>query len=140
MQSLQVNGYADYVDYLEVHPEEFAQLFNTILINVTSFFRDDDAWELLAKEVLPGLLERKAGSHIRLWSAGCASGEEAYTLAMVMAELLVPDEFRRRVKIYATDVDEEDLARARQAAYTEQDVAGVPGPLRERYFEIAGDR
>jgi two-component system, chemotaxis family, CheB/CheR fusion protein len=128
--------YADYMDYLEVHPEEFAALFNTILINVTSFFRDESAWEVMARDVIPELLERKtAGSQLRVWSAGCASGEEPYTLAIILAELLGPEEYRERVKIYATDVDDEALAKARQATYTEREVAGVPPKLLEKYFE-----
>src|SRR4051794_36901151 len=79
MQELGIRGYADYVDFLEVHPEEFPVLFNTILINVTSFFRDENAWEYLQREVLPDFLARKGPSAaIRVWSAGCASGEETY--------------------------------------------------------------
>src|SRR3954452_11763289 len=102
---LRIDGYADYQDYLELHPEEFTALFNTILINVTAFFRDPEAWEYLRTEVLTPLVAAKApGTPIRVWSAGCASGEEAYTLAMVLCEILGPDEFRERVKIYATDV------------------------------------
>ena len=114
MEGVQVESFEDYVDYLEVHPDEFVHLFNTILINVTGFFRDPPAWDCLAREVLPRLLaERPGGEPIRVWSAGCASGEEAYSLAMLFAEILGPDEFRDRVKVYATDVDEEQLAEAR---------------------------
>jgi two-component system CheB/CheR fusion protein len=84
MQEVGIPSYLDYVDYLEVVPEEFTHLFNTILINVTSFFRDPPAWEFLAEEVLPRILAaRRPGEPLRLWSAGCASGQEAYTLAMV---------------------------------------------------------
>src|SRR3954468_10070338 len=89
MQAVGVTDYAEYVDYLEVHPEEFGTLFNTILINVTSFFRDDSAWEALQSHALPEMLDRKGpNAPIRIWSAGCATGEEAYTLAIVFAELL----------------------------------------------------
>src|SRR4051812_21666450 len=84
MAAVRCEGYAEYLDFLEVHPEEFAALFNTILINVTSFFRDDASWTFLADQVIPDLLKRKAAlSPIRVWSAGCASGEEAFSLAMV---------------------------------------------------------
>jgi two-component system CheB/CheR fusion protein len=75
-----------------------------------------------------------------LWSAGCASGEEAYTLAMVFAEAMGLDGFRDRVKIYATDVDDEALTLARNAAYTEKQVADVPAALREKYFETVDGR
>ena len=101
MQMLAVRDYGDYRDYLEVHPEEFAHLFNTILINVTSFFRDEPAWDYLRKEIVPRMLAAK-GSHdsVRIWSAGCASGQEAYSLAIVFAEAAGVEAFRERVKIY----------------------------------------
>ncbi len=139
MAQVRVNDYSEYLDYLELHGEEFTALFNTILINVTGFFRDEEAWEFLRTRVLPGLLTRK-GPHepIRLWSAGCASGQEAYTLAMLLAELMGIAEFRERVKIYATDVDEEGLTQARHAAYDEREVRGVPPALLDRYFERHG--
>ena len=138
MQVVNVPGYAEYLDYLEVHPEEFAALFNTILINVTSFFRDENSWAYLASDVLPDLIARKAPTeHIRVWSAGCASGEEAYTLAMLLCEALGVEAFKDRVKIYATDVDEEALAKARHATYTEREVEDVPAALRKKYFEMS---
>ena len=141
MAQVGVGDYAAYLDYLEVHSEEFTALFNTILINVTSFFRDTEAWEYLRTKVLPEVLAAKAPEEvIRVWSAGCASGEEAYTLAMVLAEALGVEEFRRRVKVYATDVDEEDLAHARHATYDERQVRTVPAPLLERYFDQVGGR
>ena len=139
MQSLGLGEYTDYVDYLEVHPEEFEILFNTILINVTAFFRDSGTWEFLADEVLPQLLQRRTnGAPIRVWSAGCASGEEAYSLAMLFAEALGPTVYRERVKIYATDIDEEALVRARQATYDAKEVEGVSPELRAKYFEESG--
>jgi two-component system CheB/CheR fusion protein len=139
MAQVGVTDYADYLDYLELHAEEFTALFNTILINVTGFFRDPDAWELLRTQVLPQLVAAKGPQEpLRVWSAGCASGQEAYTLAMVLAELLGPDVFRDRVKIYATDVDEEGLTQARHAAYDEREVRGIPATLLERYFERHG--
>ncbi|QKQ74914.1 CheR family methyltransferase [Nostoc sp. TCL240-02] len=141
MQSLTIENFEEYLDYLEVYPEEFNYLFNTILINVTAFFRDSSAWEYLADEILPNLIRnKKTSDQIRIWSAGCASGEEAYTLAMLMAEILGAEEFRQRVKIYATDVDEEALNQARQAMYSAKDVQEVSDELRQKYFEIVGNR
>ena len=139
MQEVGADGYLSYLDHLEVDPEEFTQLFNTILLNVTGFFRDPPAWEYLAAEILPKLFAAKAEDEpIRIWSAGCASGEEAYTLAMVTAETLGLEAVRERVKIYATDVDEEALTQARQARYTAKQIEGVPAELLERYFERNG--
>ncbi|MEH2074656.1 MAG: CheR family methyltransferase [Nostoc sp.] len=141
MQSLTIENFEEYLDYLEVDPEEFNYLFNTILINVTAFFRDSSAWQYLAEEILPNLIKnKKTSDQIRIWSAGCASGEEAYTLAMLMAEMLGAENFRQRVKIYATDVDEDALNQARQAVYSAKDVQAVPEELRQKYFEIIGNR
>ena len=79
MQAVSVTSFSDYTDYLEVHPDEFQHLFNTLLINVTTFFRDAASWEALRTEVLPAILSAKADTEpIRVWSAGCASGEEPY--------------------------------------------------------------
>jgi two-component system CheB/CheR fusion protein len=135
MKDIGVEGHAAYVDYLEVHPEEFAELFNTILINVTSFFRDEPTWEVLTTRILPELIEKKGDAPIRVWSAGCATGQEAYSLAMAFAELLGAEAFRERVKIYATDADDEALTQARTAQYSEREVAGVAPHLLGRYFD-----
>jgi two-component system CheB/CheR fusion protein len=142
MQIVGAGTFADYTDYLEVHPEEFSQLFNTILINVTSFFRDPPAWKFLADTVVPKILQDKQPDEpIRLWSAGCASGEEAYSLAIVFAEAMGLESFRQRVKIYATDVDEDALNTARQATYSEKQLESIEdGKLRRKYFEPVNDR
>jgi two-component system, chemotaxis family, CheB/CheR fusion protein len=141
MQMVNIESFADYVDYLEVHPEEFSQLFNTILINVTSFFRDPPVWDYLAEEIVPRILrDKKKSEPIRVWSAGCASGEEAYTAAMVLGEVMGIEAIRERVKIYASDVDEEALNLARQASYTAKDLEPVDTKLRDKYFEPINGR
>ncbi|MGJ3253875.1 MAG: CheR family methyltransferase [Elainellaceae cyanobacterium] len=140
MQTRNIDHFSDYLDYLEVHPEEFVPLFNTILINVTGFFRDRAAWNYLWHQTLPNLLDEKRPEEpIRVWSAGCSSGEEAYTLAMIFSELLGTEQFRQRVKIYATDIDEEDLAKARHATYSERSIETIPEELRHKYFEQNGE-
>src|SRR5689334_24155269 len=90
MHAVGIASFDDYLDYLEVHPEEFAPLFNTILINVTSFFRDPDVWEALRASMAAHVAEH-GGNPIRLWSAGCAGGQEPYSAAMILAELPGPD-------------------------------------------------
>ncbi|MFN7527448.1 MAG: CheR family methyltransferase [Dolichospermum sp.] len=137
MQYLNIESFANYQDYLEVHPDEFKALFNTILINVTAFFRDPLACEYLAKEIIPNILKNKQkNEQVRIWSAGCASGEEAYTLAIILAEILGIEDFRHRIKIYATDIDEEALNQARQASYSVKNIQGVPLELRDKYFDL----
>ncbi|HEX3958533.1 MAG TPA: CheR family methyltransferase, partial [Trebonia sp.] len=136
MALVSVATVAEYRDYLELQPEEFGALFDSMLINVTGFFRDPLGWQALANTVLPELLSAKsAKAPVRVWSAGCATGQEAYTLAMVIAEAIGPDQFRERVKIYATDLDEEALQTARAGLYDAHALADVPDRLRDLYFE-----
>jgi two-component system, chemotaxis family, CheB/CheR fusion protein len=136
MQTVGTDDYERYQAYLAEHPEEYVELFNTILINVTGFFRDRETWELVATEVIPQVLaERPPEAPLRVWSAGCASGEEPYTIAMLLAEALGEEAFKRRVKIYATDVDDDALSQARDAAYSAKQLESVPPELRVRYFQ-----
>jgi two-component system CheB/CheR fusion protein len=135
MRSVDIASFDDYYDYLQVHPDEFTALFNTILINVTRFFRDDDAWQYLAASVLPEMLEHAGDGPLRVWSAGCATGEEAYSLAMTLVDAMGPSEYRRRVKIYATDVDEEALVVARHGVFGERELRNLPEGHLETYFE-----
>jgi two-component system CheB/CheR fusion protein len=108
---------------------------------VTAFFRDREAWDHLTAQALPGILEAKRGGKaIRVWSAGCAAGQEAYSVAMMFAEAMGPEDFVSRVKIYATDVDEEALTQARHGSYDAKETADVPQALRERYFAEEDDR
>jgi two-component system, chemotaxis family, CheB/CheR fusion protein len=141
MAAVGVERYDDYVDFLELHGEEFAELFNMLLINTTGFFRDPQTWEYLAEEIAPQLLATRAPeSPLRLWCAGCASGEEPYTVAMVLARVMGDPEFRARVKIYATDVDEEALDQARHGAYLPRQIEDVPPDALERFFERTEQR
>ncbi|MBD2484580.1 CheR family methyltransferase [Planktothrix sp. FACHB-1365] len=136
MQTINIEGYSNYLDYLEVHPEEFNFLFTTILINVTSFWRDYPAWDYVRDEIIPRILANKEPNEIiRIWSAGCASGEEAYTISMIVAEVIGIEQFRERVKIYATDIDEEALNQARQAIYLQKDLNGLSSEQIEQFFE-----
>ncbi len=136
-----LTSFAEYRDYLELEPGEFSQLFDSMLVNVTSFFRDPLAWQSLQERVIPELLFAKgARAPVRVWSAGCATGEEAYTLAIILAEALGADQFRDRVKIYATDLDEDALQQARTGIYEASALADMPPGLADAYFEPAGTR
>lgn len=124
----------DYQVRLETDAGEYAQLINTILINVTEFFRDPQAWEYVQKECLAPLVRRKpADEPIRAWSAGCATGEEPYSLAICLAELT--EGTGRPFKIYATDMDEGALSIARAGVYHPTDLRHVSPERRERFFE-----
>ena len=136
MEAVGVEDFASYRACLEAQPGEFEDLLNTVLINVTSFFRDSEAWEAIRNQVIPAILaSADDGRPIRVWSVGCASGEEPYSIAMLLAEALGVPEFCRRVKIYATDLDEEALKVARLATYSPRDVEEVPADLLTKYFE-----
>ena len=141
MAIVSVSDYANYLDYLEANPDEFRQLFNTILINVTAFFRDGSPWDALRTERIPELLEaRGPEAKIRIWSAGCASGEETYTVAILFAEALGREAFGQRVRIYATDVDDDALREARAAVYSRARIENVPAELVPKYFDQRHDR
>jgi two-component system, chemotaxis family, CheB/CheR fusion protein len=138
MDTVGLRGFSAYQEYLKTHPGEFVTLFNTILINVTSFFRDPAAWEGVRSRAIPEILAAKSPEEpIRAWSAGCASGEEAYTIAMLLAEAMGVEEFQRRVKIYATDIDDDALNAARQGTYAARHVEDVPADLLPKYFDQA---
>ena len=136
MEVVGTGSYGLYLDLLQVDPSEFEQLFNFILINVTSFFRDPEIFEYLQEDIIPNLAAAgDAAAPIRVWSAGCASGEEAYSLVMVLAEALGRQQVLERVKIYATDIDQEALKAARQGIYSAKQVESVPDLLLGAYFE-----
>ncbi len=141
MSIVGVEFYADYMDYLEANPDEITHLLSTLLINVTSFFRDAPVWESLQNEIVPQLLATRTDDQpIRAWSAGSASGEEAFTIAILLAETLGQENFNRRVKIYATDIDEDALNQARQSTFSAAQVAEVPDALLNKYFTLVGGR
>ncbi|WP_344406336.1 CheR family methyltransferase [Streptomyces longisporus] len=141
MADTQIASYTDYRDRLETNADEFDALFNTILINVTSFFRDPEAWTFLQREVIPELLAQSGTEdEIRVWSAGCSSGEEAYSLAIMFAETLGLEETLQRVKIYGTDVDDEALRDARTGLYPAKVLEPLAPELRDKYFEQNGSR
>lgn len=141
MQAVGASSFEQYFDHLQVHQEEFSALFNALLINVTSFFRDEDVWSYLETTAMPQILaSRGANETFRVWTAGCASGQEAYSMAMLLGELMGDEAVRDRVKIYATDADEEALAEARAAVYAATEIQGLPPPLLDKYFDRDGAR
>lgn len=132
----------DYLRFLKRHPEERQRLIASFLIKVTEFYRDPELFSYLREHVLPELMAdaQKRGAELRLWSAGCATGEEAYSLAMIAAELTNASDAHANVRIFATDLDAEAVAFARRGTYPARALKAVPASLLERYFiEIDGE-
>ncbi len=131
----------DYAARLAVDDDEREALCQDLLINVTEFFRDAPVFSLLDEEVLPDLLRgRDPGDDLRLWSAGCASGEEAYSLAMLALDAASRFGFTGNVKVFATDVHPGALAAASAGIYTDEAVRRIPEPLLRRFFQRDGAR
>jgi len=126
----------DYCEILQREPAEADALVSALLIKVTEFFRDPPLWEKLRKHVLPELLARAAANgEMRVWSAGCATGEEAYSIAMVLAELTAANSASVPFRIFGTDRDAGAIATARRGVYTQQQIRTLPARLLERWFE-----
>jgi two-component system CheB/CheR fusion protein len=127
----------DYAKYLEEHPEEVAELVMSFLIKVTEFFRDVQAFDYLKKNILPRIIDRaRSGDKVlRFWSAGCATGEEPYTLALLVADLLGAELPQWTVKIFATDLDEGAINFARRGLYPPNVLENLPDDYRDRFFE-----
>jgi two-component system CheB/CheR fusion protein len=134
------NTLGEYLRYLHRNPEERRRLIASFLIKVTEFFRDPDLFRHLREQVLPELVAnaRVRGAELRLWSAGCATGEEAYSLAMIVAEYMDAEASDATVRIFATDLDAEAVAFARRGIYPSRALAPVPRTLLSRYFTDHG--
>jgi two-component system CheB/CheR fusion protein len=129
----------EYRDFLAGHPDEIEELVKALLIKVTEFFRDPEAFEFLATEVMPKIIERgrERGRVLRMWSAGCATGEESYSLALLVAHALGRELPEWRVKIFATDVDEDAVGFARRGYYPANVLRSLPTEFLTRYFEAS---
>src|SRR5579859_751812 len=139
LAQLKIGGFQQYLDFIAGHPGEINDLLNTILINVTEFFRDPLAWQVLRENILPRITrDLRHGDSLRIWSAGCASGEEAYSTAITVAEHFGPKIEDYEIKIYATDIDDDALNTARRAEYPARLLRRVPHALRKKYF--TGDK
>jgi two-component system CheB/CheR fusion protein len=125
-----------YIQHLDAHPQEYSKLLDSFLIKVTQFFRDPDLFAYLKERTLPELIERARAHNreIRIWSAGCATGEEAYSLGIVLAETLGDEVDLFDVRIFATDADPGAIAYARVGAYPERALLGVSDDIIARYF------
>lgn len=136
MQRIDIEHYQDYLDYLQQQPDEGDHLLRTVFVNFTAFFRDRWVWNCLEQQIIPRIITNKAPDEpIRVWSAGCASGEETYSLAMLLIEALGVEQFRQRVRLYGTDADSDAILQARQGYYPRFAVEAIPAVLQQQYFE-----
>lgn len=137
MQSLSVHTYQHYLQYLQSHSEEYLSLLNDVLINVTTFFRDQETWDYLATEILPKVIASKPlNESLRFWSAGCAAGQEIYSLLILLAETLGIEACLQRVRCYATDADEAALQQARRGIYSSSEINNIPLVWVNKYFKL----
>jgi len=124
----------EYAAWSEEHPEEFEVLAREIMISVTAFFRDAHAFAALERTVQEICARHQPGEEIRVWVAGCATGEEAYSIAILFARALDEELPRYRIQIFATDIDENALAVARRGVYSQTSLKEIDAEIRERYF------
>lgn len=134
MRCLGINDLSIYFRYLRTNDAEIDELLNTIAINVTEFMRDITPFEFFMQKILPELSTRKR--ILRFWSAGCANGEEAYSIAIAVLETLPNCIF----SVYATDIDEESLEKAKEGIYSRDQLKNLSAELREKYFENIGNQ
>ena len=127
----------DYSDYLQTHPNEVKELVKAFLIQVTGFFRDPEAFEFLKETIIPVLIEqgKQNGRSLRVWSAGCATGEEPYSLALLISDYLGHEFPEWNVKVFATDLADDAIAFARRGLYPDNVLKDLPDDYRDRFFE-----
>ncbi len=130
----------EYLLLLQQRPEEIEALFQHLLVNVTSFFRDPEAYKVIEKKVIPALLEkRQAGDPLRLWVVGCATGEEAYSLAILLLEAFQKARTRPQMQIFATDIDTDALAIARRGRYSQDIESHITRERLDKFFQRDGN-
>jgi two-component system, chemotaxis family, CheB/CheR fusion protein len=140
MQDRGKRNLRDYAGLLDRDPAEFDALLNSMLIKVTSFFRDPEAWKELSTKAIPQMLsEKRPGEEVRVWCAGCATGEEAFSAAIALADAMGPAFGNQEVKIFGTDVDEKAISYARKGQYTRDQISSVPKKVLAEWFVEEGD-
>ncbi len=139
LREIDINSFSEYLDYLERNPKELEEIMNRITTGVTRFFREKHHFQYLKQEYLPYLegrvKEKGIKPCIRAWSAGCSTGEEPYTLAMVLDNFF-GSKNNWRLKMLASDINTEVLNKARQGIYSRQEIEGIPYSLLTRYFQL----
>jgi chemotaxis protein methyltransferase CheR len=143
LRVLNLHTYRQYAKLLDSCPEEYAKLLDALTINVTDFFRDPPVYQLFRTQIVPEIIERKTRSRhrmIRIWSAGCATGEEPYSLAMSFLSALGPDAPGFMLTVVATDLDPNAIATASKAEYDIAKLKHIPKVDQMRFCDVDGDR
>ncbi len=128
-----ISGYEDYVKAIQKDKDLFEGFVNYLTINVSEFYRNPEQWEILDKDVFPTLIQRY-GKNLKIWSAACSTGDEPYSLVMALSRHLPLN----NIKIIATDIDKQVIAKAKMGLYNEKSIAAVPKDLKEKYFTKVG--
>lgn len=126
-------GYDKYVQAIKDDKTMFDEFVNYLTINVSEFYRNPDQWQLMDKEIIPELIN-KFGKNLKIWSAACSTGDEPYSLVMALSRHIPLNQ----IKIYATDIDEQVIAKAKAGIYAEKSIASVPDDLKKKYFTKNG--
>jgi chemotaxis protein methyltransferase CheR len=130
-------SYEVYLKLLKKDPQEYEFLVNTLTVNVSEFFRNPETFKIIEKEVIPSILKYRSGSlirSIRIWSAGCAAGEEVYSLGILLHRTLKTDFNKYKIRIIGTDIDAQSLEKARKGVYSENSLKNLDPGTKERYF------
>jgi len=141
LRTLELRTYREYADLLEADPTEYERMLDTLTINVTDFFRDDAVWDILRKRVIPDMVADKLRGRnrtIRIWSAGCATGEEPYSIAMMVLDVLGKDADKFLVNVLGTDLDPDVLHFAETARYTKDKLKNIPPSYQVRFTRAHG--
>ncbi|MCM1040773.1 MAG: protein-glutamate O-methyltransferase CheR [Roseburia sp.] len=126
-------GYDNYVAALKSDNRLFEEFVNYLTINVSEFYRNPDQWQIMDKEIIPELIQ-KFGKNLKIWSAACSTGDEPYSLVMALSRHLPLNQ----IKIYATDLDKQVIAKAKTGLYVEKSIASVPDDLKKKFFTKVG--
>lgn len=139
MAANRVASLDEYIALTRKNPDELGQLCKDILISVTSFFRDGEAFVALRRALEERLATKRIGDEVRIWVPGCATGEEVYSIAILLSELLGAGRHDFKIQIFATDIDQAAMNIARRGHYSEASLSGVDPGLVARYFKPHGD-
>lgn len=128
-----IESYSDYIRLIKTDNKKFEQFINFLTINVSEFYRNPDQWEILENEVIPKLIH-SFGPSLKIWSSACSTGDEPYSLVMALSKQLPLN----KIRVIATDIDQEVLSKAKNGLYSEKSIASVPEDFKRKYFTRIG--